>query len=269
MNKKLYFAILAVAALFFACRPEVIEVIELSKPEDVDGNVYDTVRVGTQTWISQDLKVKHSPNGYALQEFRPGLEEPSYLTYGGKTLYNAMAAQYGASSGNGHVRGLCPEGWHLPSRDEWQVLSDYVTTHPELWSTSGTVSRALASQQWPSAENPTALNQTGFSAMPTGYLISYPRHTEILDYEENINRRWVERGSTYYWSATHNEHYPLTPPAPNDSIVIPGTPEWGDWIGNDSFQVHSYIFLLNINQENPRISSLPDIHYCAIRCMKD
>lgn len=264
MNKKFYFAILAVAALFFACKPEVIE---LGKPVDTDGNVYDTVHIGTQTWMSQDLRVKHSPNGFALQEFYIEFKEPAYIAYGGKMLYNAMAAQFGGISENGHVRGLCPEGWHLPSRDEWQQLTDYVAGHPALWEPSGTVSRALASQQWNSSAESATFNQTGFSALPTGYLISYARHTEQLSYVEQVEQRWVQRGNAYYWSSDHNDSYPI-PVTPNGDSIPWTLPQW-DWIGNDSVEVQSYIFLLDINQENPRISSLPDIHYCAIRCVKD
>lgn len=254
--------LLLVATCFWGCKPERIET---GKPVDVDGNIYDTVRIGSQTWMCQDLKVKHFPNGIALQEFQIGLKEPAFLEYNGKMLYNALAAQYGGVSANGHIQGICPDGWHLPSRDEWQQLTDYITEHPALWESSGTVSRALASQQWSSSSEAAQFNQTGFSALPTGYLISYARHTELPNYEEQIEQRWTQRGNAYYWSTDHNDYYPISV-TPNES---PWTMPQVGWFGDDSLEVQSYVLLLNISQEKPEISSLPDIHYCAVRCVKD
>ena len=178
---------------------------------------------------------------------------------GGKVLYNAIAAQYGAGSGNGHVQGICPKGWHLPSHVEWQQLIDYVSAHPGLWEASGTVSRSLTSQHWPSSEETSAFNQSGFSSLPTGYFISYGRHIEIPEL------RWTKQENAYYWSSDHNDSFPFTV-TPNDSPWT--TPQW-EWFGSDSLEVQSYVLLLNPEQGSPEISSLPDIHYCAIRCVKD
>ena len=256
VNISLFFAIMVVAALLCACTHEIEEPKKLT---DVDGNTYDTVRIGTQTWMSQDLKVKHFPNGAALRTFEPKLREPAYTDYSGKILYNALAAQYGELSGNGHVQGICPDGWHLPSRDEWLQLADYVAEHPSLWESSGSVSHAMASQQWSSSADAAQFNETGFSALPTGYFISFARHIEVTEH------RWVQRGSAYYWSSDHNEYYPR-PVTPDESPWA--IPQWG-WFGEDSLEVQSYVLLLNTNQESPEISSLPDVHYCAVRCVKN
>lgn len=68
-NGKLFLAIKVVAALFCACQPEIPEIVEPEVFTDVDDNIYDTVRIGAQTWTSQDLRVKHCPDGPALKEF--------------------------------------------------------------------------------------------------------------------------------------------------------------------------------------------------------
>lgn len=265
INRKLILATMVIATLLCACNKPEPETPTSQILTDVDGNTYDTVRIGTQIWMSQDLKVKHFPNGIDLKKFRIGLKEPAYLDYGGKMLYNALAAQYGETSGNGHVQGICPDGWHLPTRAEWQQLTDYVAEHPSLWESSGSVSHAMESQQWPLPVDAALFNQTGFSALPTGYLISFPRHTELFTYEEQVEQRWVQRGNAYYWSADHNDDYPATY-IPDDSPWA--IPHWG-WLQDDSLEVQSYVLLLNANQESPEFSSLPDIHYCAIRCVKD
>lgn len=251
------FVFFVIATLFCACKPEIIE---LGKPVDVDGNTYDTVCIGTQTWMSQDLRVTHLPNGIALQGFDIRQTEPAYIEYGGKMLYNAMAAQYGAGSESELVQGICPNGWHLPSHAEWQQLIDHVTAHPEFWESSGSVSCALSSQQWSSSSEAANFNKTGFSALPTGYFISYGRHTEVFE------QRWTQQGNAYYWSSDHNDDFPITI---TDTIQTPWIqPNWG-WFGSDSMEVQSYVLLLTPDQDSPKISSLPDIHYCAIRCVKN
>jgi len=252
-----FFGFLVFATLFASCKHDPIELSTVLK--DVDGNVYDTVRIGNQTWMSQDLKVLHLPNGLALQTFKIRQDEPAFTTYGGKTLYNSFAAQYGASTSSNHVQGICPDGWHLPSSAEWQELMDYVSDHPESWNVSGSVTHALANKEW-GYETHANDNQTGFSAEPTGYVHSYDSHTNIGDL------RWVERENAYYWSADHNEYYPrpYNPPAPTPWVI----PQWGLY-GTDSLEVQSFVFKLDLNQEQPEITSLPDIHYCAVRCVKD
>lgn len=252
----LFFGFFLCSALFMCCEHGRIDSTAI--PIDVDGNRYDTVHIGSQIWMSQDLKVLHLPNGMALQEFWIRLEVPAYVIYGDKVLYNSMAAQFGADSSSTRVQGICPKGWHLPSSAEGQQLIDYLSNHPELWNVSGTVSNSLADRNWGNVEH-VGFNQTGFSAQPTGYVHSYDSHSDIGD------NRWMERGKAYYWCSDHNDYYPR----PNNSTPSPWPiPAWGVW-GTDSLEVQSFVFLLDINQEKPEISSLPDIHYCAIRCVKD
>mgnify|MGYP003964028251 CR=1 FL=1 len=97
---------------------------------DVNGNLYPTIEIGTQEWIAENLKVTHYRNGdeiptgfsnakwvilsdnetgaYAIYDNDPINSE----TYG--NLYNWYAV--------GDDRGICPEGWHVPSDDEWMTL---------------------------------------------------------------------------------------------------------------------------------------------------
>lgn len=264
-NRCLSAVLVFMAMLVCACKPEPITP-EPTLPDnivkDLDGNMYKTVKIGTQTWMSEDLKVQHLPNGVDLEPFGIRVQLPSYVSYMGRILYNSKAARFGAGSPTSYVQGICPDGWHLPSLSEWRQLTEYVTSHPESWDSSGTVSRALASQGWLWGSDETAsYNQTGFSALPTGYFISYGRHTEVYD------QRWAQRERAYYWSADHNDYYPR--PSTQDTVQYPWfTPQWG-WFGSDSLEVQSFVFLLDVNKEQPEISSLPDIHYCAIRCVKD
>ena len=80
-------------------------------------------------------------------------------------------------SGN-KVRGICPEGWHVPSDAEWDTLTNYVKSKFEYQcgGSADNIANALsAATGWESPDecgaghNSTTLNNTGFSAVPAGY----------------------------------------------------------------------------------------------------
>lgn len=106
---------------------------------DIDGNVYNTTTIGTQTWMTENLKVTHYANGTAIPNTTDNMDWANLgsnntdkafcyqnnntnneaTTYG--ALYTYAAATNGDNSGN-NVQGICPYGWHLPSDDEWKTL---------------------------------------------------------------------------------------------------------------------------------------------------
>ena len=101
---------------------------------DIDGNEYQAVQIGEQLWMKQNLKVTHYnngdeiPTGYSnsewadLDEMQTGAyavyeDDPSNAeTYG--NMYNWYAVD--------DDRGVCPVGWHLPTYNEWVLLTDYL-----------------------------------------------------------------------------------------------------------------------------------------------
>ena len=101
---------------------------------DIDGNHYDTVKMGDQVWMSANLSVTRFRNGdsipYAASNeewIKSGKEgKPAYCiiqnnkTFGIKygKLYNWFAVV--------DPRGLAPKGWHVPSDEEWSALTDYL-----------------------------------------------------------------------------------------------------------------------------------------------
>ncbi|PCJ11538.1 MAG: hypothetical protein COA98_07380 [Candidatus Neomarinimicrobiota bacterium] len=110
---------------------------------DIDGNVYQTVQIGDQVWMAENLKVTHFRNGDAIPNVlssRGGVGARSSnsaskwddLTTGAYAVYDnneSNADTYGYLYNWYAVddsRNIAPEGWHVPTDDEWQTLVDYL-----------------------------------------------------------------------------------------------------------------------------------------------
>jgi len=153
---------------------------------DQDGNAYKTVTIGTQTWMSENLKTNKYNDGSTIPN-ETNDNAWSALTTGAECTYdNVMNADttnkygrlynwYAVNTGK-----LCPMGWHVPSDDEWITLEKYLIANKynfEGNTTSDKVAKAMANS---SGWNPysyassigneqTSNNASGFSALPSGY----------------------------------------------------------------------------------------------------
>ena len=151
---------------------------------DIDGNVYTTVKIGTQTWMVENLKTTRFRNGDIIPIVTDGSlwvntttparcdynnEISNRITFG--HLYNWYAA-----SDN---RIIAPAGWHVPTLDEWEILKNYLITNGYNYDRSfenNKFAKALASNLYwyPSntigapGNNPNTNNSTGFNALPGG-----------------------------------------------------------------------------------------------------
>ena len=169
---------------------------------DIDGNTYNTVQIGTQVWMAEDLKVTHYPNGDAIPNVTDNadwgnLEDDNtadaYCFYNNDntTDYGALYT-YAAAIGDNWVRdnvenqGVCPDGWHLPTDAEWTTLTDYLGGQ----IVAGGKMKEIGTTHWGSP-NTGADNSSGFSALPTGYR----RYFGIFDHLGGLG---------YWWSATEN-----------------------------------------------------------------
>ena len=97
---------------------------------DYDGNVYNTVLIGQQCWMNKNLRTTHYTNGdtILLGNVRtyPNNDPNNVAEYG--YLYNWYATMHLDNSYQGSAldtQGICPTGWHVPSYDEWGILSNY------------------------------------------------------------------------------------------------------------------------------------------------
>ena len=99
---------------------------------DIDGNTYQTVQIGNQCWMKENLGTTHYRNGAPIEYPGSNLGEWEMNSSGAYAWYEnniSWKDQYGALY-NWHAvnnsNGLCPVGWHVPSHDEWLQLTDYI-----------------------------------------------------------------------------------------------------------------------------------------------
>lgn len=140
------------------------ENIVTGKVTDYDGNTYKTVTIGSQVWMAENLKVTHYRNGDPIPEF--SIEHDTASPYiGASTNYKnnpQLVASYGrlynwyAVADN---RKLAPEGWHIPSKMEWEILKKYLGTN------AGGKIKEAGTDHWESP-NEGATNESGFTALP-------------------------------------------------------------------------------------------------------
>jgi uncharacterized protein (TIGR02145 family) len=88
---------------------------------DLEGNKYEIVTIGTQTWMAEDLQVTKFNNGDAIAEVFNSwlnLNSPCYLGSGATIFYNGFVVT--------DSRNVCPAGWHIPSSNEVTTLVNYL-----------------------------------------------------------------------------------------------------------------------------------------------
>jgi uncharacterized protein (TIGR02145 family) len=88
---------------------------------DCEGNVYSTVRIGSQIWMAEDLKTHHYNDCDAI----PIVNSANWASQTTAACLETYLANYY----NWYVvetNKICPAGWHVPSDGEWTVLSNYL-----------------------------------------------------------------------------------------------------------------------------------------------
>ena len=108
--------------------------------DDRDGQTYKTVKIGDQWWMAENLNY----------------ETDSSFCYKDSAEY---CEQYGRLYTRAAALGVCPTGWHLPSKAEWETLFDAVG------------GRAIAGKMLKSTSGGKGTDAFGFSALPAGYRV--------------------------------------------------------------------------------------------------
>mgnify|MGYP001378082244 CR=1 FL=1 len=166
---------------------ECIGVSDGTAVEDIDGNCYATVRLGTQLWMAENLKTTHYNNGYEISNITNSDDWGSYDEgqYGVYDNDPANADIYGNLYNFAVVdddRDVCPVGFHVPSDEEWIELEMFLGMSEEEANSTGYRGTNEGSQLagnsdlWISVYpannlvNNAAFGTSGFNALPTGML---------------------------------------------------------------------------------------------------
>jgi uncharacterized protein (TIGR02145 family) len=168
--------------------------------DERDGHIYKTVKIGTQTWMAENLNFT-TENSFCYND------SLSYCAkYGRFYSWGAAMDSAGVFSSNGErcesgkncipiypVRGVCPMGWHLPSMAEWLVL---ISSAGGLDS-AGKALKTL--EGWNG--NDIGTDDYGFSAIPAGYV------SGLGDWFKEFERLGFNNNgyTAAYWSSTEND----------------------------------------------------------------
>jgi uncharacterized protein (TIGR02145 family) len=164
---------------------------------DIDGNVYKTVKIGTQIWMVENLKATRYNDGTPIPLITDivgwkNALSPAYCWYdnniSNKEPYGALYNWYAVNTGK-----LCPTGWHVPTIDEWGTLEQFLGEE----NAPGGQLKEAGTSHWKSP-NTGATNSTGFYGLPGG-------QRNPVSPDNGIFNLMGESG--YFWSssaATHN-----------------------------------------------------------------
>ena len=195
-NNVYYYRVYAFYDQYKSTKTESLVTLKCGYPftDNRDGNEYQTVQIGDQCWMKENLawlpSVSDPDNGSQTS--------PYYYVYGyeGTNVIEAKATSnyqtYGTLYNWPASLSACPDGWALPSDDEWTVLTDYLGGT----SVAGGKMKEAGTAHW-NSPNTGATNSSGFSGLPGGYRNNYGNFNYL-----GYNGYWwssTEYSSTYAW----------------------------------------------------------------------
>jgi len=139
-------------------------------PKDFEGYLYKTVKIGSKTWFAENLKTTRYKNGNDIEKVTVASEwatktagalresrNPEKFGY----LYNYAAVA--------DVRGICPNGWHVPTEDDFKLLIESAGggTNGGINLKTNTTDWAFPNENFVNNTNPDSL---GFTALPNGFV---------------------------------------------------------------------------------------------------
>ena len=147
-----------------------------------DGEKYKLACIGNQVWFAENLRYAGVGRDYD--------DNPAYRAEYGRlyTFGEAMNSLHSSSNPSG-IQGICPKGWHVPSKAEWDELLTAVGTEPETklrskdkWSDPGT-------------------DDVGFNMKPGGYMsgdVSTLMGSSAFLWSTTQGAKWGDDGRTGY-----------------------------------------------------------------------
>ncbi len=208
--------------------------LECSTVTDYDGNVYRAVQIGSQCWMAENLRTTHYADGTTFHGYYH-MQELDRTIYG---LYYSwdVLIRAGDSTAQGN-QGICPNGWHVPSSSEWNILKGYMCVRSAYLCNNNWnyIAKSLASTSgWNSYSSSCYVgyqqsnnNSSGFNAYPAGYISSNSQGNQTHQ-------------SASFWSRSTSD----------DSN-------------------YAYIYSLKYNDREFKKETVSKSNYYSVRCLKD
>lgn len=218
---KIYAFFVALAFIFVGCGDEVTSTSSVDNKEvekvltradikedfikdDRDGETYRTVRIGEQWWMAENLRYAadssfcYSGEDYFCENYGRLYRWPSAMNL--DTVYYHEGAIYDDVVDSLH-QGVCPKGWHIPTKMEWETLINFIRAHngdegdgtsirsPQMWGEYGE-----------GASKVTHSDRFGFSVLPAGQRVNSAAGRNGNAYEDFT-------GDAYFWTATEVNYF--------------------------------------------------------------
>ena len=131
-----------------------------------DGKVYKVVEINGKVWMGENLNygeridgIQNMEDNQIVEKYCYNDDESNCNTYGGFYQWHEMM-QYNTTQG---IQGICPDGWHIPTNDEWTDLVNYLGDDDYI----GGKLKESGTTHW-NSPNYRATNESGFTALATG-----------------------------------------------------------------------------------------------------
>jgi len=176
---------------------------------DIDGNVYNTVKIGNQTWMVENLKTTKYNDGTSIplvsdSKVWKALSIPGFCFYNNdvanKSTYGALYNWYTVNTGK-----LAPTGWHVSTDSEWTTLENYLIANGYNYdgtTTGNKIAKSMAATTgWETysgigtiGNDLTKNNSSGFASLPGGI-------------RDGSGTFWSIGSYGYWWSSTGSNSY--------------------------------------------------------------
>lgn len=185
-----------------ACKKETQNpiVLEYGTVTDIDGNSYKTVKIGDQWWMCENLRVKHFQDGSEIPIIG-NLNQDSVWASSNAPAYSVLIdTLYGCLYNSFAVldaRKLAPNGWHIPSDEEWKTMEKTIgmsesQSNQLAWRGTNEAELLLNKnlEGWQTGTVPFGMDSYDFSILPAGCRL--------------FSGEIVYGSSAFFWTATSN-----------------------------------------------------------------
>lgn len=206
MKNQTHFILFTVSLIFllFSCKDINPELERIGKEFEqqpcpglplvmYQGHEYPTIQIGEQCWLQENLNIgamidgsEHPTNNDTIEKFCFDNDPALCDIYGGFYEWDELM-QYSGSNG---TKGICPEDWHIPTREDMDILREFTWENSNYLKQVVSIWSPAAFEPGRSGHDPGQFWPTGFNAIPTGYKDTI-QDNFILEFGESQSYIWL------------------------------------------------------------------------------